>query len=107
VTERILQQAGARVFCAEDGQEALELLFCLNPDEVDLVLMDIEMPVMDGAQACKKIRCNPLWKAVPVVASTACSAEEIQSAYPTADFSGVLSKPFSTESLCQCILAFG
>jgi putative two-component system response regulator len=56
------------VLKAEDGQEALEIL---NRVEVDLVLMDVMMPQMDGFEACRRIRSNPQTRMIPVILVTA------------------------------------
>ncbi len=56
------------VFHAENGEEALELL---RSEEIDCVLMDIQMPVMDGYTACREIRKQPKFRKLPVLAMTA------------------------------------
>ncbi len=71
----ILQQAGLRVTVADNGKEALEKL--AEPAELakngafDAVLMDIQMPVMDGYEAVRLIRDNPRYEKLPVIAMTA------------------------------------
>lgn len=70
----ILDQAGFKTITAEDGEKALEALKT-NPD-IDVVLMDIMMPVMDGYEAIEKIRSNPEFEALPVIALTAKAMSE-------------------------------
>ena len=65
----ILRQAGIEVVLAGDGQQALDRLASDGP--FDGVLMDCEMPVMDGYAATARIRANPDWAALPVLAMTA------------------------------------
>ena len=69
VASEILGQAGATVTIANNGKEALEILD--GEMEFDLVLMDIQMPVMDGFTAVKHIRKNPRFEGLPVIAMTA------------------------------------
>lgn len=66
----LLENNGAVVSLATDGQDAL---FWLNahPDGVDLILMDIQMPIMDGYTATQNIRQNPQWLNLPIIALTA------------------------------------
>ncbi len=65
----ILVQAGIEVVLAADGQQALDQL--TNEGPFDGVLMDCEMPVMDGYEATARIRANPDWAKLPVLAMTA------------------------------------
>ena len=64
----LLKQAGMQVEVAQHGQQALELL---EQNHFDAVLMDCQMPVMDGYQATRAIRANPAWADLPVLAMTA------------------------------------
>ena len=65
----LLNDAGIEVVCAVNGQEALDVL--ARDDRFDGVLMDCQMPVMDGYAATEAIRRNPAWHALPVIAMTA------------------------------------
>ncbi|MCI5224385.1 MAG: response regulator, partial [Candidatus Electrothrix sp. AR4] len=64
----LLKRKGIVVFHAENGKEGLEFL---QSEKVDCVLMDIQMPVMDGYTACREIRKQPKFKNLPVLAMTA------------------------------------
>ncbi len=76
VAQEILQQMGLKVSICENGQEVLQSLNKFIPD---LILMDIQMPEMDGYQATQEIRKNPDFKQLPVIAMTAnAMAEDIQ-----------------------------
>jgi len=65
----LLREAGLEVDLAEDGQQALDRL--AMDDDYDGILMDCLMPVMDGYEATRRIRANPAWARLPVVAITA------------------------------------
>ncbi len=63
----LLKQAGAQVSVASNGLDALE---CLLMERFDCIVMDVQMPVMDGLQATRLIRANPLTAHVPIIALT-------------------------------------
>ncbi len=76
-----LHKSGIDVSIANDGQEALDLIF-IQKKEFDLVLMDINMPVMNGYTATKKIRENQQFDSMPIVTFTAFSlGKEIKSMF--------------------------
>ena len=70
---KILSSLGADCDTAVNGQEATEKFTSSLPGEYDLILMDVQMPVMDGYEATKAIRnsSHPLAKTVPIIAMTA------------------------------------
>jgi len=65
----LLQRAGVQVVTASNGQECLDMLSTQGP--FDGVLMDCQMPVMDGYSATERIRAQPQWHSLPVIAMTA------------------------------------
>jgi two-component system, cell cycle response regulator DivK len=65
---RRLERRGYRIVCALDGQEAVEMAAAENPD---LILMDMDLPVVNGWDATRTIRSNPALAATPVIALTA------------------------------------
>lgn len=73
ITRFLLEDAGIRVVCAENGKQALTLYGESAPNEFDFILMDIMMPVMDGLEAAQKIRQLPRPDAmtVPIIALSA------------------------------------
>lgn len=75
VAQLLLEREGARVECVDDGRHALAVLRA-RPEEFDLVLMDLRMPVMDGLEATRAIREELGLRDLPVVACTASSTLE-------------------------------
>ncbi len=94
VMEAMLADTRATLFFAENGQEAVEFV---NKKCPDLVLMDIQMPVMDGVEACKKIKQNH--PDLPVVAVTANAMAADVELYHEEGFDGYLSKPVDVGQL--------
>jgi CheY-like chemotaxis protein len=66
---QVLGRAGIRIKLAENGQEALDILH--TGEQFDGVLMDCQMPIMDGFTATREIRKNPAWAELPIIAMTA------------------------------------
>ncbi len=98
----ILEADGALVSLASDGQEALDWL-SLHDDAVDIVLMDIQMPHMDGYAATRQIRKNPNWAYLPVIALTAGAFKSSQDAALAAGLNDFISKPFNVSQLMALI----
>jgi PAS domain S-box-containing protein len=104
VATQILQQAGAVVVCARDGREALERV---RSEFFDLVLMDIQMPEMDGYEATWRIRHEVGIPAelLPVVALTATALTDEQRRAEAAGMSDCILKPFPPDQLCMRVAA--
>ncbi|MBK1649189.1 PAS domain S-box protein [Rhabdochromatium marinum] len=103
VAHRILANEGARVSLANDGQQALDWLLT-HPQAIDLVLMDVQMPVMDGHEATRRIRANVHLAHLPVIALTAGAMRAQEVAAEQAGMSAYLSKPFDVEEAITMIL---
>jgi two-component system sensor histidine kinase/response regulator len=97
----LLQEAGLVVQTAEDGLEALELA---RADRFDLVLMDMQMPRMDGLEATRALRALAGWQTVPIIAMTANAFEEDRRACEAAGMSAFLSKPVEARHLTAVVL---
>lgn len=94
----ILDSLGYLVSTAEDGDEALAQLSVFHPD---LVLMDVEMPVLGGCEACRRIRGNPATRDIPVLMVSANqNAAERALAAGADEF---IAKPFSLDEVLSKI----
>ena len=93
VARRILSDQGASVALAGDGSAALDWLN-EHPDEVDLVLMDVQMPVMDGIEATRQLRTMARFDRLPIVALTAGAFQSHHDAARAAGMSHFITKPF-------------
>ncbi len=96
-----LEQKGATVEAARNGIEALQRLESGGP--IDLVLMDIMMPEMDGYTAMREIRRNPRWARLPILAITAKAMRDDQEKCLSAGASDYLAKPIELERLFSLI----
>lgn len=97
----ILEEAGCTVDVASDGAEAVEKVRCCAGHPYDLILMDIQMPVMDGIEAAKTIRRmdDKCLAGLPIVAMTANAFEEDRQLVLSAGMNGHLGKPIDTDKL--------
>jgi PAS domain S-box-containing protein len=102
VAQRILREQGAIVTLADDGQAALDWLIA-HPNEVDLVLMDVQMPVMDGIEATRQLRRLPQFNDLPIVALTAGAFKSQQVAAHAAGMTDFISKPFDVPATIALI----
>ena len=98
---RALKHRGAEVVVAENGQGALDVL--LEDDQIDIVLMDIMMPEMDGYEAIKKIRAINRVSSIPIIALTANAMVGDRDKCIAAGASDYLSKPVALQSLMEKI----
>ena len=103
LVERALALEGATATLAADGQQALERLKG-GAQAFDAVLMDVQMPVLDGLSATRSIRGELGLSALPVIAFTAGVREEQQAAARAAGADDVLPKPMDLEQLTQVLL---
>ncbi len=98
-----LECRGYRVITANNGYQALELLQVEQPD---VVVMDIQMPEMDGLEAIQRIRRNPTWQDLPIIAVTALAMPEDQQKCLNAGANAYLSKPVRLKHLSDMIQQF-
>lgn len=90
VAGELLQSVGAEVLSASDGMQALQVL---SEERVDLVLMDVQMPVMDGLEATRRIREEPQTAGLRVIAMTANARREDEAACRAAGMDDFVTKP--------------
>jgi PAS domain S-box-containing protein len=101
VATRILEQAGAIVEVADNGQQAVDRLR-VDPQRYHVVLMDVQMPVMDGFSAARVIR-NELHLSLPILAMTAGVFESEREQCVTAGMDGFIAKPIDVKQMLAII----
>ncbi len=101
---RLLEKSGHRVKVCDNGQDALSLV---ETEKFDVVLMDVQMPVMDGIEACLAIRAREELRGghLPVIAMTANVMEGDRERCLAAGMDDYLSKPIQSKKLMDCIEA--
>lgn len=97
----VLEMHGMKILFAENGREALEML--AENEDIDLVLMDIMMPEMDGYEAIKRIRLDDKRKELPVIALTAKAMKEDREKCLEAGASDYIMKPVHSDQLLSLI----
>ncbi len=101
ITERMLERIGMTCHTVADGEQAITALI---RDEFDLILMDVNMPVMDGITATERIReLSSQKRSVPIIALTANAMLEDRQQCLEAGMNGFVSKPLRTEELAAAI----
>ncbi|WP_115553975.1 CHASE domain-containing protein [Xanthomonas arboricola] len=105
VAQRILEGEGAMVTVAHDGEQAINTLK-RAPDLFHLVLMDVQMPVVDGYEATRRLRQIPALASLPVIALTAGAFRPQQEKALEAGMNGFIAKPFNVEELVTAIRHF-
>lgn len=101
ITQRLLERQGCEIELVVDGVQALA---ALAEKRFDLVLMDIQMPELDGLEATRRLRQNPGSNdGVPVVALTACAFEEDRERCLSAGMNDYISKPVAAAELSRII----
>jgi len=96
VAQELLEKFGLVVTAAENGEEAISLL---NEAQFDGVLMDMQMPVMDGVTATREIRKNPLFSKLPIIALTANVMVSEQKEFLDAGITDHVGKPIDPDRL--------
>lgn len=105
IAYELLKQYGFEIDRAENGQVAVDKISASEPGEYDLVLMDIQMPVMNGYEATKRIRAleDPALSAVPIVAMTANAFDEDRRTAEECGMNGFVPKPIDMEEAIRVI----
>ena len=105
IAVEILREAGFLVEVASDGSVAVEKMRNAVPGQYDLILMDIQMPVMDGYEATRKIRAMeaPFCRAIPILAMPANAFEEDRQDAIAAGMNGHLAKPIDPNAFLKTL----
>jgi len=100
--KEIVQKFCSKFYEAQNGREAIEIL---NREDLDVILMDIEMPIMNGIETTKYIREKILSpkKHVPIIALTAHNPLTFFNDFKDVGFNQLLTKPYSRDSLLNCL----
>jgi two-component system, sensor histidine kinase and response regulator len=101
VAGELLEGLGIEVTIARSGVEALQQLAVGN---YDLILMDVQMPDMDGFEATRQLRCSPQWQEIPVIALTANAMSGDRERCLAAGMNDYLSKPIDPDELQSMLL---
>ncbi|WP_374359739.1 response regulator [Pseudoduganella danionis] len=95
----LMEGRGVQVTVAEHGQAALDLLAAVPPDHYHVVLMDLQMPVMDGYEATRRLRARPEFAALPLIAMTAHALVEEREQCLALGMNGHIGKPIEPDEL--------
>ena len=108
ILEMLLESKGAHCKIYPNGQEIVDAFASVKPGEYDMILMDIQMPVMDGLEATRRIRNgeNPLGRIIPILAMTANAFLEDMQKSKEAGMDVHLSKPVDIAALEQTVKRF-
>jgi CheY-like chemotaxis protein len=94
-----MQNKNFKILRAINGQEAVDI--CINNPNIDLVLMDIKMPLMNGFEALEQIR--PIRPTLPIIAQTAYSSSDDKLKIEEAGFTDYITKPLNRERLFELV----
>ena len=108
ILEMLLETKGASCIICSNGQEIVDAFASVKPGEYDMILMDVQMPVMDGLEATRRIRNgeNPLGRTIPILAMTANAFLEDMQKSKEAGMDEHLSKPVDIAALEQTVKRF-
>jgi len=106
LVSEILKSLGHDFIIAENGQQALEALE--NNNDIDLVLMDLEMPVMNGFEAMRYIRDKLVYPKsnVPIIALTAHNPGSYIQEGQESGFNKLMGKPYSIDKIAELLESF-
>jgi two-component system sensor histidine kinase/response regulator len=106
IAVELLEGAGATVRVASNGRLAVEMLFSGTPADVDVVLMDLQMPEMDGHQATARIRADQRFASMPIIAMTAHATMEERHRCLESGMNDHISKPINPDQLFETVARF-
>jgi two-component system cell cycle response regulator DivK len=92
----LLTNAGYEIVQAENGEEALKAAAAERPD---LILMDIQLPLLDGYEATRRIKADPALRAIPIIVVTSYALSGDESKARTAGCDDYITKPYSPRAI--------
>ncbi len=104
VIQSLLSHSGVNLLIANNGQEAIEMLY--NNKDVDLILMDISMPILNGYDAASKIRSDEQFKDLPILALTANALSSDVKKSQEVGMQEHMSKPLNVEQFYRALLRY-
>lgn len=96
----VLEEAGHETLCAKNGMEAVEIA---DSEPLDMILMDLRMPVMDGKHAMRQIKANVRTRHIPIVALTASAMKGEREELLADGFDGYIDKPIDVNTLASTV----
>ena len=105
IAQEILEESGFVIETAEDGTIAVEKMKNSQPGYYDLILMDVQMPIMNGYEATKAIRAleDPVLSSIPIVAMTANAFEEDKKNALESGMNAHVAKPINVQNLMEVL----
>lgn len=93
-------QAGWKVFNANSGEEAIKIA---DSQQLDVILLDLMMPDMDGKMTLQRLKRNPKTRQIPVILMTAKGKSSVEESFINLDFAAIFTKPLRLLNLAQQI----
>ena len=103
LVEYLLKASGYATLAARDGEEGVR---AARKEHPDLIICDLQMPIMDGYEVVRHLKKDPLLRSIPVIAVTALSMPGDRSNVLAAGFDGYLSKPIDPETFVGTVEDF-
>ena len=103
LAEYLLKASGYTTLTATDGEEGVR---SARKEHPDLIICDLQMPIMDGYEVVRHLKKDPLLRSIPVIAVTALSMPGDRSKVLAAGFDGYLSKPIEPETFVRTVEDF-
>ena len=100
LTQFLLEEDGFEVHTAEDAEQALDVLRTCRPE---VILMDVQLPGMDGLTLTRKLRADPTWSDVVIVALTAYAMKGDEENALAAGCDGYITKPIDTRTFASIV----
>jgi CheY-like chemotaxis protein len=107
IATALLQRQGASITAAHNGLEAVARLQASGPEAYDVVLMDLQMPELDGIEATRRLRADPRFDALPILAMTAHALPEERQQCIAVGMQGHIAKPLEAQLLYQTLRPYG